>query len=270
MSAGDFAVSTEDDVIAVVAAAGHLAPLPQRGNRWAHLTLCVLDAVFSISARYDTTCRTVHDYATHVGLAHVLEPADRVEAGAFIPTEEPVAALRQRIEEQGPDEFARVVLRNRQRTSARGGVLKAEAAREYAVILDQHGLHRLPDVAALLAHEVQLRAVETDLAQVPGHGAYGIRTGYLWMLAGSDDLIKPDRMVLGWLAAVLGRTPSVPEARILVRAAASELGATAWQLDHAIWAAQRGQRRRPAQPAHLGGATRQGLRLERRLVGRER
>jgi hypothetical protein len=47
---------------------------------------------------------------------------------------------------------------------------------------------------------------------VPGHGTNGVRTAYLWMLTGSDDLIKPDRMVPGWLARVLGRAPTVPEA----------------------------------------------------------
>jgi hypothetical protein len=231
---------------AVLAAAQQLGALSPRGDRWTHLSLCVLDAVFSIGARYSTTRRTVHTYAAHAGLTHVLEPAHAVAAGEFTLTEEPVTALRARIKEHGPETFARDVVRNRQRTSPRGGIPKAEAALGYATVLERHDVLRLADVPGLLVDDARLGRVEAALAQVPGHGAYGIRAGYLWMLAGSDDLIKPDRMVLGWLTGVLGRTPSVSEARTLLAVVATTLGVTAWQLDHAIWNAQRSMtRRRP-------------------------
>ena len=244
-------MTSSRDVDLVVAAAEAWAPLEERGQRWAHLSLCVLDAVFSIGAHYSATSRTVRDYAEHAGLAHVLEPAGEVAAGAFADAEEPVSALRKRIEAHGPAEFAETVLRNRQRTSSRGGVLKAEAALRYAAILERHGVHRLGDVPALLADDWRL-GVEGDLGRVPGHGAHAIRTGYLWMLAGSDTAIKPDRMVLGWLRQVLGRTPSVPEARELVDAAAGTLEVTPWQLDRAIWSAQRAIVRRGHAPTPLG------------------
>lgn len=72
------------------------------------------------------------------------------------------------------------------------------------------------------------------MTRIPGHGVHGVRMGYLWVLAGSDTLIKPDRMVLGWLTAVLGRTPTVPDARGILADTAGALGVTPWQLDHAI------------------------------------
>jgi hypothetical protein len=219
---------------AVLAAAEQLGTLPARSDRWTHLSLCVLDAVFSIGARYSTTCRTVRSYAAHAGLPHVLAPAEAVTAGELAGTEEPVTALRERIEERGPKVFGREVVRNRQRPSPRGGVLKAEAALGYAMVLERHDVLRLADGTGLLVDDTRLGAVEAELARVPGHGAYGIRTGYLWMLAGSVDLIKPDRMVLGWLAGVLGHTRSVPEARTRLAEAAQALRVTAWQLDHAM------------------------------------
>lgn len=213
--------------------------MPPRQDRWTHLSLCVLDAVFSIGARYSTTCRTVRVYASFAGLPHVLGPAADVAAGAFTATEEPVAALVQRIEQHSVESFARAVLRNRQRTSPRGGVLKTEAALAYGAVLQRNGLLRLADVGRALADDARIRAAEAQLARVPGHGANGVRVGYLWMLAGSDDVIKPDRMVLGWLTALLGRSPSAPEARTLLSAASADLGVTAWQVDHAMWNAQR-------------------------------
>jgi hypothetical protein len=227
----------------VADAARGLEPIAERDGRWAHLTLCVLDAVFSIGTRYRGTCRTVHSYAQLEGLSHVLEPADQVAGGAFAAGEQPVSALRDRVGRDGPEEFARQV-RNRQRTSSRGGILKADAAGRYAAVLADHAVERLADVTELLTDLARVEKVEAELAAVPGHGQHGIRTSYLWMLAGDDQHVKPDRMVLGWLAGVLHRTPAVPEATELVTAAASELGVTPWRLDHAIWAAQRSRRGR--------------------------
>jgi hypothetical protein len=227
----------------VVAAARGLGPIADRDRRWTHLPLCVLDAVYSIGARYGGTTRTVHAYAELVGMPHVLEPADQVAGGVFAAGEQPVSTLRDRVGRDGPDEFARQV-GNRQRTSPRGGILKAEAARRYATVLADHSVERLADVTKLLTDLSRMEKVEADLAGVPGHGQHGIRTSYLWMLAGDDQHVKPDRMVLGWLAGVLHRTPAVPEATELVNAAASELGVTPWRLDHAIWAAQRSRRGR--------------------------
>jgi len=69
---------------------------------------------------------------------------------------------------------------------------------------------------------------------VPGHGQ-GVRLGYLWMLAGNDHTIKPDRMVLRWMCIALDRAPAMPEARNLLAAGRGQLEVTPWALDHAIW-----------------------------------
>jgi hypothetical protein len=247
-------MSRTKDLAAVVDAAQLLGEVPRREKRWGHLPLCVLDAVYSIGARYGSTTRTVHDYARAEGLTHVLEPAEQVTVGAFAATELPVSRLRDRVDEDGPEAFARLI-DNRQRTSPRGGVLKAEAAGQYARVLSAHGVEYLADVASLLTEPDRLAAVEADLARVPGHGAHGIRIAYLWMLAGDDDHVKPDRMVVGWLTQVLGRAPSVPAAAALVEEAAKELGVTPWELDHAIWNSQRSTRTRRESPAGQRGDT---------------
>jgi hypothetical protein len=160
--------------------------------------------------------------------------------------------LRDRVDQEGPEAFARLV-DNRQRTSPRGGVLKAQAAGEYARVLSAHGVEHLAHVASVLTEPDRLAAVEADLASVPGHGWYGIRVAYLWMLAGDDDHVKPDRMVVGWLTKVMGRAPSVPEAGAIVEEAAKELGVTPWELDHVIWNVERsGRTRRRGAPRRRG------------------
>lgn len=136
--------------------------------------------------------------------------------------------------ELGPTRLANEVFDNRGRTSTRNGILKADAAVRYAKILAGAGIHRIGDVNALLDSPRQLEAVELQLGTVPGHGK-GARLNYLWMLAGFDHYVKPDRMILRWLQTHLQRSVRAPEARELLTNVAERLECTTWELDHAIW-----------------------------------
>ncbi|MGY1915865.1 hypothetical protein [Blastococcus sp. SYSU DS0973] len=49
------------------------------------------------------------------------------------------------------------------------------------------------------------------MRRVRGEGRYGIRRGYCRMLCGDDGRIKPDRMVLRWLAPHGVRDPEVAQ-----------------------------------------------------------
>jgi hypothetical protein len=234
-------LATDAHVQRVVTAAYCLGEMPARVKRWTHLSLCVLDAVFSIGARYSSTTRTVWAYARHRDLPHVFEPAAAVAAGNYAGGEESVADMRDHVAELGAAAFAAQV-GNRQRTSTRGGVLKAQAAHDFAAVLARHRVLRLADVGEVLAAPQRLGSLEAELGQVPGHGSAGLRVSYLWMLAGDDVHIKPDRMVLGWLRGVLGRDVAPAEAAALLTAAAAALGVTPWQVDHAVWNHQRRRR----------------------------
>ncbi|WP_345646867.1 hypothetical protein, partial [Pseudonocardia tropica] len=147
----------------------------------------------------------------------------------------------------GVEAFAHDTLENLQRTSTRSGILKAEAALQYAEALVGFGVERYADVPAVFDDEPRLAELTSRLRQVPGNGDSDVRLGYLWMLLGDDDTIKPDRMVLRWLSSVgvLARQVSPAQARSVLTEAAQILGCTAWSLDHAIWQAQR----RVRQPA---------------------
>lgn len=64
------------------------------------------------------------------------------------------------------------------------------------------------------------------------------------MLAGSDDLIKPDRMIMRFLEAALNRSASLADAQELLKGAAELLQRefqemTPRLLDYAIWNYQR-------------------------------
>jgi hypothetical protein len=71
----------------------------------------------------------------------------------------------------------------------------------------------------------------------------------LWMLCGSDDVIKPDRMVLRWLARQGEHADAVRAREVLCEVARQltpRLGrpVTPWMVDHAIWKAERSRRAR--------------------------
>jgi len=113
----------------------------------------------------------------------------------------------------------------------------------YAEIFLQHEVDTLAEAQAVMVDQERLETLEGDLRRVPGDGAYGIRRGYLWMLVGDDDRIKPDRMVLRWLRRH-GFTGDVPAARELIRGVAGDLSSqdspvTPWMVDRAIWKAER-------------------------------
>ncbi|MBW0105645.1 hypothetical protein [Pseudonocardia sp. KRD291] len=230
------------DAVRLVTDAARSLAITPRDRRWAHVSLCILDAVFSMGARYTTTVNTCRRYADTVGIT----PLQTSDTAAVIGTyaEQALSAFLADVDVDEVDVFAATVLRNRQRTSPRGGILKAEAAREYAGALVEAGVERYADLPALLIDASRLAALEERLRKVRGNGSGEVRLGYLWMLLGDDQIIKPDRMVLRWLGRVLDRPVGTGEARTLLTDAAAEIGRTPWEVDHALWNAERGGRRR--------------------------
>ena len=221
-----------DSVAAVADAASQLAITP-RSTRWAHLSLCVLDAVFSVGGDHPDVVRTCESYAAHARVpAHQTSDEPPVIG---TDAEQSLAEFVASVEDHGEEEFAAEVLQNEQRTGSRSGLLTASVAAEFGRVLVTHGVERFADLPRLWSDVDRLGAVEDRLRAVPGNGTADVRLGYFWMLTGADDVIKPDRVVLGWLETVIGGRPSVTEARQLVTAAALVQGCTAWELDHAIW-----------------------------------
>ena len=232
-----FRVPSPDDVIAGVAErVAALGPRP-REQRWASLSACVLDAVWSIGARYDGVVvplvrRVLDDGASGPLLA----------PGTAVDDVYPLSRFTERF----PDEESLLaVARNRQRTSTRNGVTKARAALGYARVLLEH---RVDDIAAAnqaLSSPPLLASIDNGLRRVRGEGQYGIRRGYFWMLCGDDGRIKPDRMVLRWLAPHGVRDPHAAQqllidvAEFLSREGTAKV--TPWEVDHAIWLAARGE-----------------------------
>ena len=220
-----------DGVDLVVEAVRKHIPLPiamGEEHNYASLPLCVIDAVFSIGVRYSSTRATVlHWCKSQTPPWDVLRSDTSKERSntEFLAILDGCSAE----ELAGPSFF-----NNRQRTSPRGGILKAEAVREFAKVLHDFGIDRLADVPK------KIDSAKSKLLQIKGQVS-GISLEYFLLLAGSDNDIKADRMVCRFIGNALGlESPASPElARKLLPAAAQVIGVTPRELDHGIWSFQR-------------------------------
>jgi hypothetical protein len=207
--------------------------LVPRTRVWTSLTFCILDAVWSIGAHYDRiVVPVVGAVATAAGVPQATAAVHDAPADDSYPLDQFLADY------QDPGALAAVT--NRQRTSTRSGILKADASLRYADVLRSHGITSRSDASAASADEVRVAEVDARLARIPGDG---VRRGYFWMLVGDDHRVKPDRMVLRFLHRY-GVPADAAAAREVLAGLAVELTdgtreVTPWMIDHAIWRAER-------------------------------
>jgi len=205
---------------------------------YAHLACCVLDAVFSIGVKYSSTRQVPIRYCHHFGLNRLRSYGDSLPEAHL---QEKLFVLIERIQAQGPEHFAYEIVKNRQRTSSRNGILKSEAVLLFAQTLTSHGIQTFQDLHAK-GNDPKLEAA---IRKIPGQKS-GVSWRYFWMLAGDEQEVKPDRMILGFLEQKTGRRWSNTDAVAIVQALCQHPLLAAWQLnprrlDHAIWNWQRGQ-----------------------------
>lgn len=149
--------------------------------------------------------------------------------------QQPLSALIEKMDEMGVERFTREVFQNRQRTSPRGGILKSEAILRFATVLRKHGVNYLQDVPS----KVSDAALEEELLKVKGQGR-GTSISYFFMLAGTEDLIKPDRWIGRFLKRCLNTDKTPQEAQFLISGACETLrtrypGLNSRLLDYVIW-----------------------------------
>jgi hypothetical protein len=189
------------------------------------LGLCVLDSIWSIGVRYGGVQSVVARYRELRG----------VEGGD--PNRDSAADLREAIASVGGPEAFADALKNRQLTSTRNGILKAEAVDQACAALLSVGI----------ATTDELRSADPatrEAAKKAWGGVRGQRSGISWrylLLLSGDQEVKPDRMIVRFVAAALGRTPSTSEAADLLTAAAEQLNVPLRALDQAAWRQQSGR-----------------------------
>jgi len=200
------------------------------------LPLCVIDAVYSIGVIYEGTRRTVKRYCDYYSLQRIR--SDR----ATVPQSEEQESIGQFIEKiisAGIEFFTKKVFQNRQRTSTRNGILKSEAVLRFAKTLQKYRVNYFQDISRVI-DDVKF---EDDIKTIPGQRS-GISLKYFFMLAGSEDLIKPDRWIKQFIENPIKKQVSDQESQWLLSEACEELRLkhprlTPRLLDHEIWKYQR-------------------------------
>jgi hypothetical protein len=191
------------------------------------LALAVIDSLWSIGVRYTGVRNVIARYR-----------AFRLRAGVGADQDTPADLAAVIDGAGGPGAFAEIVA-NRQRTSSRNGILKAEAVRLAADVLIDAGVCVPADLAA--ATPEQLTDIRVKWTGIRGQGS-GLSWQYFLMLSGEQG-VKADRMVRRFVAEALGceeQDISQADAHELVTQAAGLLGLSVSQLDFATWLHQSG------------------------------
>jgi hypothetical protein len=150
------------------------------------LVISVIDSVFSIGVKYESTIKVVERFSNHVGI--------NIEKDEY--------TLEQFLNDYGKYDYvdlATNIFKNRQRTSTRNGILKSEAVVHYIKALHSFGINISKD---LLNYE-EIEKVRNEITKIPGQKS-GVSFAYLMMLSGDSSLFKPDRHIYNFFEDYLG------------------------------------------------------------------
>ncbi|MCZ4537922.1 hypothetical protein QBL07_000280 (plasmid) [Gordonia rubripertincta] len=195
------------------------------------LALCLIDSIQSTGVTYSSVENVVSRYRSY----------RREQSGD--PNRDGVPDLLATFDElDGPHGWAQKI-GNNNRTSTSGGVLKSQAIRDAAHVLDEARIETAADLRKAAQDEAHLARIRTAWCAVTGQRS-GITWHYVQMLAGIPG-VKPDRMVCRFVADSLGLSSTVVTPRFsleILTAAAKDMNISPTDLDHAVWQYQRSQK----------------------------
>ncbi len=189
------------------------------------LALCIIDSIYSTGSHYTSVVNVINRYRA----------ADGQRDGA--------AALLESISAAGgPRAWAGTVADNMKPAHTKPGApLKAEVIERAAELMVEHGIDTVEDLVAVVKVSPRSNPIHDAWKKLPSQGS-GVTYSYMLLLAGLPS-VKPDRMVLRFLALALGThvTMTTDRAMDLVMAAADRLEVSPRTLDHVIWRAASGR-----------------------------
>ncbi len=198
--------------------------LPEEYN-YSCLPLCILDAIFSIGVNYKSVENVVSRFCEK----------NSIEKYGTQKQEYTISEFCRYIESIGIDSFKNDILQNRQLTSSISGIPKAEAVYQVADLFKNNGIETKSDFNTKLTDEI-----ESEYKNIKGQTS-GISLNYLKMLAGCDDLVKPDRHIMNFFIQEYGFDISKPcQAQTIIDDVTNELkkefkDITQRKVDYMIW-----------------------------------
>lgn len=202
------------------------------------LTLAAIDAVYSPQARYSTVQNVVDRYCKKYALARNRSPRDSLPQPQ---DQEKVSELIQKMMKEGSSNFAENIFENRSITAGR---LKADVLLDLLIEIQDLNIQTFQDIQPwLIQYSLQCKLVR-KITNIDGIGEATSR--YFLMLAGDEQMVKPDRMILRFICNVLNRRVNEEYAVTLIQALSKKLlttypHMTPRLLDYIIWTWQRNQ-----------------------------
>lgn len=203
---------------------------------YSNIPLCIVDAVFSIGVRYESTINVVNNFCQYYSIP-------KIDLNRFtnITNQFSVNDFLVSCNKIGLESMVSKVYQNKQRTSPVNGILKAEAVYKFGLVLNKYQVNKFPDINKVIGNS----QFEDSIKQIPGQHS-GISLNYFFMLSGEDSYIKPDRMIARFVQAATGKSLNFRECQELFIEANSIFiehypQITPRALDHLIWEFQRNQ-----------------------------
>lgn len=200
------------------------------------LPLCVIDCVFSLGVKYEGVTNVVKRVCDHLNIPRTTPTKNNIDKSLQVS----ITEFLNSVNDQSIEDLASKIFVNHQRTSSKNGILKAEAVILFMKTLQEFGVEYLQDVKKVFGDD----KFENNIKTIKGQSS-GISLKYFYMLAGNEDLIKPDRMIMRFLLEKTGSNFSMEGAQELLFQTANEISKklnrriSAGYLDNKIWQYQR-------------------------------
>lgn len=189
------------------------------------LALCIIDSLYSTGSHYTSVVNVINKYknvrGNNDGARDLL--ASIQNAG-------------------GPRAWAEKVADNMKPAHTKPGApLKAEIIEKAAQLMVNEGIDTVEDLKEAVNDSPQDNPVQAGWKKLPSQSS-GVTYNYLLILAGMPS-VKPDRMVLRFLADALGEDADLNTDRAvdLITRTAETLEVSPRTLDHIVWRAASGR-----------------------------
>ena len=199
------------------------------------LPLCVIDSIYSIGVKYESVKNVISNFCEYENITKYRPSRSLIPD---VDSQYKVNDFLKNFNNYSYTSLAKEVFKNNQRTSTRNGILKSQAVVEFLNVLAKFKINTFKDL------DKANQNFENEIIKIKGQKS-GISLKYFYMLSGSNELIKPDRMIIRFLEENLARKISISESSTIIVKTCNvlknqfEIEITPRELDNAIWSYQR-------------------------------
>lgn len=189
------------------------------------LALCIIDSIYSTGSHYSSVVNVIERYKASGGAQDGAQELARSIQNAG-----------------GAREWATSIANNLKPAHTRPGApLKAEIIEQAVALMEELGIDTVPDLVAHVKDKPLDNEVLRGWKRLPSQSS-GVTYNYLLILAGMPS-VKPDRMILRFLADALGEEADLdsPRAVELITETAKTMNVDPRALDHIAWRAASGR-----------------------------